>query len=252
MTEVDSCPCRAAAVAVVACMHSIFAAQKPEPPSLSLLRARRPEAGAAAVPVVACMHSIFAAQKPEPPPSLLSRVRALIFAAMSEPVKPAAAQVVELATDPGLIILYDVDAVHIALGQANSPVTQGATPGQSLDYLKQYVYTQILSTPISDKENAVRKCDTPGAPQEFFPELFHRLPADTYRAVIEHLHEVFVRANHPVARWSVNAAASTHDPNSFAPNRPLGSLIKVLGGVGQGQATFERVAVSHGIFRISS
>ena len=149
-------------------------------------------------------------------------------------------------------ILYDVDAVHIALGQANSPVTQGATPGQSLDHLKQYVYTQILSTPISDKENAVRKCDAPGAPQEFFPELFHRLPADTYRAVIEHLHEVFVRANHPVARWSVNAAASTHDPNSFAPNRPLGSLIKVLGGVGQGQVTFERVAVSHGIFRISS
>ena len=51
-----------------------------------------------------------------------------IFAAMSDPVKPAAAKVkvVELATDPGLIILYDVEAVHIALGQANSPVTQGA------------------------------------------------------------------------------------------------------------------------------
>ena len=91
-----------------------------------------------------------------------------------------------------------------------------------------------------------------GSAGVFFPELFHRLPADTYRAVIEHLHEVFVRANHPVARWSVNAAASTHDPNSFSPNRPLGSLIKVLGGVGQGQVTFERVAVSHGIFRVSS
>ena len=66
---------------------------------------------------------------------------------------------VELATDPGLIILYDVEAVHIALGQANSPVTQGATPGQSLDHLKQYVYTRVMSTPLSDKEHTVRKCD---------------------------------------------------------------------------------------------
>ena len=132
---------------------------------------------------------------------------------MSDPVKPAAAKVkvVELATDPGLIILYDVEAVHIALGQANSPVTQGATPGQSLDHIKQYVYTRVMSTPLSDKEHTVRKCDALGVQPEFFPELFRRLPADTFRAVIDHLNEIFIRANHPVARWSVNAAASAHD-----------------------------------------
>ena len=140
--------------------------------------------------------------------------------------------------------------MHIALGQPNSPVRQGATPGQSLDDLKQYVYTQVMSTPLSDKEHTVRKCETLGVQQEFFPELFHRVPADTFRAVIEHLNEIFIRANHQVAWWSVNVAASAHEPNSCAPDRPLGALIKVLGGVGKGQVTFERVAVSHGIFHI--
>ena len=167
-------------------------------------------------------------------------------------VSPATANAAELPTDPGLIILYDPEAVHIALGQPNSPVTQGATINESLDDFKQYVYNQVLVlTPCTESEHAIRKCDGGSGVQEtFFTELFHRLPADTFREILEVLHRVFISGNNPVAEWSCNVSASAAVRNSLPPNRPLGALIKVDGGLGLGQVTFERVAVTNGVFRI--
>ena len=109
-------------------------------------------------------------------------------------VSPAAANAVELPADPGLIILYDPEAVHMALGQPNSPVTQGATVNESLHEFKLYVYNQILVlTPCTETEHAIRKCDGgPGVQETFFTELFHRLPADTFREILEVLHRVFI------------------------------------------------------------
>ena len=52
-------------------------------------------------------------------------------------VSPAAENAAEVPADPGLIILYDPEAVHIALGQPNSPVAQGATINESLENFKQ-------------------------------------------------------------------------------------------------------------------
>ena len=43
-------------------------------------------------------------------------------------------------------------------------------------------------------------------------------------------------------------AAPPHVPNSVAPNQLLGVLIKVQGGVGQGQVLFKPVAITHEYF----
>ena len=71
--------------------------------------------------------------------------------------------------------------------------------------------------------------------REFYPELFHCLPTDTFGNIIERLKKVFIHSAQPTAQWSVNVAAPPHVPNSVPPNQPLGVLIKVQGSVGQGQ-----------------
>ena len=68
--------------------------------------------------------------------------------------------------------------------------------------------------------------------RKFYPELFHRLPTDTFRNITERLKKVFIHLAQPTAQWSINVAAPPHVPNSVAPNQPLGVLIKVQGGVG--------------------
>ena len=124
-------------------------------------------------------------------------------------VGPAAANAAELPADPCLIILYDPEAVHIALGQPNSPVTQGATINECLDNFKQYVYSQVLLTPCTESEHAIRKCDGgPGVQETFFTELFYQLPADTFRAILEVLHRMFITGNNPVAEWSCHVMYS--------------------------------------------
>ena len=161
-------------------------------------------------------------------------------------VSPAAENAAEVPADPGLIILYDPEVVHIALGQPNSPVAQGATINESLENFKQYVYGQVLLTPCTESEHAIRKCDRgPGVQETFFTELFHRLPADTFRAILEALHRIFITGSNPVAEWSCNVSASVAVRNSLPPNIPLGALIKVVRGEG-----FERVAVTRGIFHV--
>ena len=162
---------------------------------------------------------------------------------------PKKADGAEEATDPGLIILYNAAAVHTALGQANSPVPQGGNIDQSLTAFKQYVYTQIMLTPCSEEEHCLEKPTAIPNMREFYPEVFHRLPTDTFRNIVERLKRVFIHSGQATAQWSVNVSVPAHVPNSVAPNEPLGVLMKVQGGVGTGQVIFERVAIPHGIFR---
>ena len=77
----------------------------------------------------------------------------------------------------------------------------------------------------------------------------HRLPTDTFRNIVERLKKVFIHSEQPTAQWSLNVSAPPHVPNSVAPNQPLAVLLKVQGGVGQGQVIFEPVAIPHDIFR---
>ena len=71
-----------------------------------------------------------------------------------------------------------------------------------------------------------------------------------YTAIIERLVEkVFIFDNTVTATWSINVAAPAGTANSLPPNRPLGALIKVGGGVGLGQVLMEPVVVQHGVFR---
>ena len=160
----------------------------------------------------------------------------------------AAENAAEVPEDPGLIILYDPEAVHIALGQPNSPVAPLVNMRESFEIFKNYVYRQVLLTPCNESDHAIRKCDGgPGLQESYFTELFHRLPADTYRAIIEVLHKIFITGNSPVADWSCNVSAAAGIQNSLPPNRPLGTLIKVEGGLGLGRVTFSRVAVTRGV-----
>ena len=61
---------------------------------------------------------------------------------------------------------------------------------ESFENFKQYVYGKILlKTPCTESEHAIRKCDGgPGVQETYFTELFHRLPADTFRAILEVRH----------------------------------------------------------------
>ena len=63
------------------------------------------------------------------------------------------------------------------------------------------MYGQILLTPCTESEHAIRKCDGgPGVQETYFTELFHRLSADTFRAILEVLHKIFITGNNPVAQ----------------------------------------------------
>ena len=75
---------------------------------------------------------------------------------------------------------------------------------------------------MAEEDNGVEKEE--GA---YFHEVFHRLSQDTYHHVVNRLKRVFVLDNTSVARWSVQVATP--------PNPPLASLLRVGGGVGQGQ-----------------
>ena len=139
---------------------------------------------------------------------------------------------VEAEVDPGLIIMYDPGAVHVALAQPNAPVQQGVDIAKSLENLQRYVYLQVLAMPCSEPDHCVERLSDHNV-REYYPQPCYRIPAYTYCAIIERLKDMFIFSNTPTARWSVNVA---HFPNSLPPNGPLGALIKVVeGGVGLGQ-----------------
>ena len=167
---------------------------------------------------------------------------------MEQPHAAATVQPAEAEEDPGLIIIYDPEAVHEGLGQANAPVQQGNDMGESLRNFQAYVYRLILATPCSEMDHCVERLSD-GNVREYHNQVFHRLPADTYRAIIERLKDLFVYQNTPLARWSINVASPAHVPNSLPPHRPLGALLKVVGGVGLGQVVMEPVLIQRGVFR---
>ena len=138
----------------------------------------------------------------------------------------------EVAEDPGLIIIYDCDAVHTALGQPNAPIPQANDAPTSLQNFKRYVYQMVMMTPCTEDDHALERPASVGSTRrEFYPELFHRLPADTYRKITTHLKDTFIYSGSPVASWSINVSSPANIPNSLPPNEPLGALIKVQGGV---------------------
>ena len=140
-------------------------------------------------------------------------------------------------SDPGLIIIYSSDqTLHDALGGPGAPVQQGASPAESAAALKQYIYSVILSTPVSVDANGVDR----GAGMQF-TEVLQRLTQDDMFKVLRKLERVFILDSTPVATWSRQVAAP--------PNPPLGTLLRVTGGVGKGQVFVVRCAVDQGIFR---
>ena len=150
----------------------------------------------------------------------------------------------ERATDPGLVILYDVEAVHTALGQRDSPVVQGTSQHESVEAFKKYIFEVIMHTPCSDVDHGVLK-SLATRTRQYYPELLQRMSADTYYRVISHLEDVFAVSNTPTADWSVQVSSVVGVPNSLPPHRPLGFLIKVQGGVGQGQVQMAGVVTGN-------
>ena len=71
----------------------------------------------------------------------------------------------ETQEDPGLIIVYGDDlTIHNALGQAGAPVQQGQTAADSAQALREYVYSVVLSAPIDEDGQVVKKAVIPGGP----------------------------------------------------------------------------------------
>ena len=157
---------------------------------------------------------------------------------MAQQPNPTTVQVLkstgEKEKDPGLIIVYDVEAVHIALGHTTEPVPQGVDIVQSLHNFQQYVYQQVIAMPCAVAAHCIEKTRNNPQGREYYQNLFHCLPANVYKDIVERLKTVFIFNNTLTATWSVNVAAPAHTANSLPPNRPLGALIKVGGGVGLG------------------
>jgi hypothetical protein len=110
-----------------------------------------------------------------------------------------------------LVILYAPDRIiHDALNQVGAPVSQAGTPEASAAALKAYVYSIVLSTPVSEEENGVEQEDG-----VYFHEVFHSLYQNTYHRIVNHLKRVFVLDNTPVARWPVQVATPPYPPLTF-------------------------------------
>ena len=143
----------------------------------------------------------------------------------------------EMEKDPGLIIHYGPDQIiHNALAAQHSPVPQGDTPAESAAALKKFIYRLVLTTSVSESDNGVLKND-----DEHFLQYFHRLPQDTFFRIKTELLTALVTGGTTLSQWSLAVSAP--------PQQPLGCLIKITGGVGQGQVCMELVAISHGIFK---
>ena len=97
--------------------------------------------------------------------------------------------------------MYNAGAVHDALGQANAPAQQGNDIAENVHNFQEFVYVQVLATPCSEIEHCVERLSDVNV-REYYPQLFHRLPADTYRAIIERLKDMLVYRNTPLAKSS--------------------------------------------------
>ena len=68
----------------------------------------------------------------------------------------------EVEMDPGLLIIYDYEAIHIALPHAGAPVRVGADIAESAERFKEFVHRTIQATPVSEEEQCVVKRMFPG------------------------------------------------------------------------------------------
>ena len=148
----------------------------------------------------------------------------------------------------GIIITWKPRLIHVALGQLGSPVPQGPDVITSLERFEHYIYGEIVRTPLSKVQNCV--VDPLVAPGRFC-NLFHRLPEDHFFNAKLKIEEAFVTGGSPTAQWSVNVSAPSGAANSLLPHSPLGTVLKVTGGVGVGigAVVFEVVHFPAGIFR---
>ena len=143
--------------------------------------------------------------------------------------------------DPGLLLLYNDEAVHEALAEPNVPVAQGGTVGASVEAFKQFVFTVIVATPVAVDEHCVVARAVPGQPEEYYPMVFERLEYNTYRKILQCLRAVFITSQTPTAQWATTV--------SQPPHPPLCVLMKIVGGVGLGGVQMSVEDLPHSIFR---
>ena len=149
---------------------------------------------------------------------------------------------------PGLLIHYNVDAVHDALGQKGSPVSQGNGQGESLKNLQDFVWKEILATPCDVEEHCIEESFTPTTGKEYFKTIFHRLSEKTFLNIVEKLNNTFVEPGSTTSQWSVSVSPPAGLSHALPPYQPLGKLFKIIGG-GKGKVTIERITVDAGIFK---
>ena len=142
-------------------------------------------------------------------------------------------------SDPGMIIKYNIQAVHSALAQQGSPVAQGASAGESVENFESYVWNIIVGMPCDVDEHCVGEATRSGV-RRYVKNMFHRLPEDVFFPTQASLGKNFCDIR-------IRSSAVVTD-SVDVPNPPLGTIFQVVGGTGQGKVAMEPVYMS-GIFR---
>ena len=135
----------------------------------------------------------------------------------------------EKPDDPGLVIFYDVMAVHTALGQPNAPVGQGADVGESLQAFKDHIKNQLLLVPLDKEKHCVLKgVEMRGRSREttYRQDAFHHLDYMLFEKMVDKLRHIST-GMHP---WSIRVSGATSDPTNLPPNQPLAAIYKIAGG----------------------
>lgn len=107
-----------------------------------------------------------------------------------------AATVEDIEMDPGLVILYDDEVIHIALGQPGSPIA--VQPGWSV--VGGGLSSCLQTTPFSEDQNAVVKSQNPAGPVEYFSDVLERLTEDNMYDVEKHLRTSLATNSSPLGR----------------------------------------------------
>ena len=140
--------------------------------------------------------------------------------------------------------------MHVALGQANSPVQQGATAADSVRNFSSYVYNKIMvNTQCSREVNGVRHAEGLTRQKTYFTELLQRVDQDTYHSLCEFLADTFIHNNTATAQWSVSVSTPAGQAGSVPPATSLGAMVVVRGGVGLGKVAMEEVHFMMGVFK---
>ena len=150
----------------------------------------------------------------------------------------------EKEEDPGLLLLWDIDRVHVALGQPGAPVPRGQTNTLSLRAMEDYVYDVIMSTPVEEFDHTI---PDPEDPNKCLRNVYRRLPENTYVKIRQKLHQHFWHNQTPVATWSRNVSSPPNAQNSLPPHAVLAKVVEIRGGVGTGAVAMQVVSLLAGI-----